>query len=195
MGPLSMQKRAHHIRWSQVPTTLNSRLLWSYLQSKTSLNKYDPDLSTMQRPSKEICTSSKVWMLCYWRSWVHNTTTKWTWAGTSKHFLKHDHTHKDPQHTLQYLCLLWFTPILFFGLIFSFLAITHPSHVIGPLTTLVFIITSFHPIPHTSMTHLCLHVCTSLRFHHIPPSSICFIITPELSESQVYKPSTCYVLP
>ena len=39
MGPLSMQTRAHHIRWSQVPTTLNFRLPQSYLWSKTSLNR------------------------------------------------------------------------------------------------------------------------------------------------------------
>ena len=52
-------------------------------------------------------------------------------------------------------------PILFFRLIFSFLAITHPSHIISPLTTLVFIIASFHPLPRTSMTHSHLLVCTS----------------------------------
>ena len=86
-------------------------------------------------------------------------------------------------------------PYSFLGLLFSFFAITHPSHVIGPLTTLVFIIASFHLIPQTSITYSCLLVCTSSRFHCIPPYSICFIIVPELSESQVYKPSTCYLLP
>ena len=86
------------------------------------------------------------------------------------------------------------TPILFFSrTYFSFLAITHPSHVIGPLTTLVFIIASFHPLLRTSLTHPCLLICTSSRFHCILPCSFCFVIIPELSESQVYKPSTHYV--
>ena len=75
-----------------------------------------------------------------------------------------------------------------------FSVITHPFHIISPLTTFVFIITSFHPILQTSMTHSHLLIWTSSRFHHIPPCSICFVILLELSESQVYKPSTCYVL-
>ena len=94
------------------------------------------------------------------------------------------------------LFVLQFTPILFFSrTYFSFLAITHPSHVIGPLTPLAFVIASFHPPPRTSLIHSCLLVCTSSRFHRIPPCSICFVIVPELSESRVYKPSTRYVFP
>ena len=50
--------------------------------------------------------------------------------------------HKD--WTICYDSPLFFS---FLGLIFSFLAITHPSHVIGPLTTLVFVIASFHLFP------------------------------------------------
>ena len=84
---------------------------------------------------------------------------------------------------------------LFSRTYFSFSAITHPSHVIGPLTPLVFVIASFHPFPRTSLTHSCLLICTSSRFHRIPPCSICFVIVPELSESQVYKPSTRYIFP
>ena len=88
---------------------------------------------------------------------------------------------------------------LFFSFLFrlTFLssAITHPSHVIGPLTTLVFIIASFHPVLWTSMTQSTLLICTSSRFHHIPPYSICSFFVLELSKSQVYKPSTCYELP
>ena len=69
------------------------------------------------------------------------------------------------------------SPLFFsFGLIFSFLAITHPSHVIGPLTTLVFVIASFHLLHRTSLTHSRLLVCTSSRFHCIPPCSFCFVI-------------------
>ena len=92
--------------------------------------------------------------------------------------------------------VLRFTPILFFSrTYFSFPAITHPSHVIGPLTPLVFVIAPFHPLPRTSMTHFCLLVRTSSRFHRIPPCSFCFVIVLELSESQVYKPSTRYLYP
>ena len=45
---------------------------------------------------------------------------------------------------------------------FLFLAITHPSHIIGLSASLVFIIASFHLLPWTSMTHSCLLICTSL---------------------------------
>ena len=58
-----------------------------------------------------------------------------------------------------------------FGLIFSFLTITHPSHIISLLTTLVFIIASFHPPLQTSMTHLCLLTILlydSIAFYHVP---------------------------
>ena len=59
--------------------------------------------------------------------------------------------------------LCYDSPLFFsFGLIFSFLAITHPFHIIDLLTTLAFVIASFHPLPRTSMTHSCLPVCTSL---------------------------------
>ena len=59
--------------------------------------------------------------------------------------------------------MLHFAPILLFlGLIFSFLMITHPPHVISLLTTLVFVIASFHPLLWTSMTHSCLLVYTFL---------------------------------
>ena len=54
---------------------------------------------------------------------------------------------------------------------FLFLAITHPPHVIGLLTTLVFIIASFHPFLRTSITHLCLLIVLlrdSITFHHVP---------------------------
>ena len=85
------------------------------------------------------------------------------------------------------LKLLHFAPILLFlGLIFSFLAITHPFHVIGPLTTLAFIIASFHLLPQTSMSHSCLLIHTSSRFHHIPLCSICFIIIPDFPTFLVY---------
>ena len=66
-----------------------------------------------------------------------------------------------------YDSLLFFS----FGLLFSFLAITHPSHIIGPLTTLIFVIASFYLILRTSMTHLCLLtvlLCDSIAFHHVP---------------------------
>ena len=85
--------------------------------------------------------------------------------------------------------------LLFLGLILSFLAITCPSHVIGPLSPLVFIIASFHPLPQTSITHSHLLICTSSWFHHIPSCSICFVIVPDDSESLVYKPSTRYISP
>ena len=42
-----------------------------------------------------------------------------------------------------------------------FYMITHPFHVTGLLTTLVFIIASFHLLPRTSMIHLHLLICTS----------------------------------
>ena len=58
-----MQTRAHHIRWSQVPTTLNSRLPWSYLQSKTGLNT----MSTRSIESSKSCYLVK--------SWQPNTST------------------------------------------------------------------------------------------------------------------------
>ena len=59
--------------------------------------------------------------------------------------------------------LLRFTLFLFLSWTYLFFfMITHPSHVIGPLTTLVFVIISFHPIPQTSMTNFCLLICTSL---------------------------------
>ena len=35
---ISVKTMVHHIWWSQVPSLLNSGLLWSYLWSKTSLN-------------------------------------------------------------------------------------------------------------------------------------------------------------
>ena len=92
--------------------------------------------------------------------------------------------------------MLHFTPILLFlRLIFSFLTITHPSHVISLLTLLAFIIASFHLLPRTSMTHSCLLVCTSLQFHCIPPCSICFVITLDFLKSLIYKPLTCYIFP
>ena len=64
-----------------------------------------------------------------------------------------------------------------FGLIFSFLMITHPSHVISLLTTLVFIITSFHLLLWTSMTLLCLLTVllhNSITFHRVPIASSLF---------------------
>ena len=76
-----------------------------------------------------------------------------------------------------------------------FSVITHPLHIIGPLTPLVFIITSFHLLLWTSLTHSWLLICTSLWFHHIPPSSICFVIILDLFKSHVYKPLTCYMSP
>ena len=54
---------------------------------------------------------------------------------------------------------------------FLFLMITHPPHIIGPLTTLVFVIASFHPHPRTSMTLLRLLIVllyNSIAFHHVP---------------------------
>ena len=88
------------------------------------------------------------------------------------------------------------SPLFFsFGLVFSFLAITHPSHVIGPLTTLVFIIASFHPLLQTSMTYICLLVVLlrdSIAFHCIPFALSLFWNFPE---SQVYKPLTRYIFP
>ena len=103
-----------------------------------------------------------------------------------------------PSHSIKFLllCCCYDSPLFFsFGPIFSFLVITHPSHVISPLTTLVFVIASFHLLPRTSLTHLRLLVCTSSRFHRIPLCSFGFVIIPELSKSQVYKPSTRYLLP
>ena len=89
--------------------------------------------------------------------------------------------------------VLHFSPILLFlRPVFSFLMITHPLHIIGLLTPLVFIITPFHLLPQTSLTHSWLLICTSLQFHCIPPCSICFTIIPDFSESQIYKPSTHY---
>ena len=110
------------------------------------------------------------------------------------------HYQWGPENIFAYLCqvsVLWqaYGSCYDSPLFFSFLMITHPFHVIGPLTTLVFIIASFHPFPQTSLTHSCLLICTSLQFHHIPPCFFCFVIVLELSESQVYKPSTCYLLP
>ena len=69
------------------------------------------------------------------------------------------------------------------GLIFSFLAITHPSHVIGLLTTLVFVITSFHLLFQTSMTHLCLLTVLlhdSITFYHVPIALSLFQTFPSL---------------
>ena len=54
---------------------------------------------------------------------------------------------------------------------FLCLTITHPPHVIGPLTTLVFVIASFHPRLWTSMTPLRLLIellRNSIAFHHVP---------------------------
>ena len=92
--------------------------------------------------------------------------------------------------------VLCFTPILFFlGLISSFLAITHPLHIISPLTPLVFIIASFHLLLQTPLTHSHLLICTSSQFHCIPSVSICLVIVPDYPKSQVYKPSTCLMSP
>ena len=67
------------------------------------------------------------------------------------------------------------SPLFFsFGLLLSFLAITHPSHVISPLTTLVFIIASFYSILQTSLTQPCLLLCASLQFHCLPFVSLLF---------------------
>ena len=82
-----------------------------------------------------------------------------------------------------------FLDLLFFSRDYS------STHFIGPLTTLVFVIASFHPLHRTSLTHFRLLLCTSSRFHRIPPCSFCFVVVPELSESQVYKPSTRYIFP
>ena len=98
-------------------------------------------------------------------------------------------------HTTLLYCVTICPYSLFLGLIFSFLAITLPSHIISLLTTLVFIIASFHPSPWTVMTHSCLLVCTSLRFHCILPCCICFVIAPDFPESLVYKPSILYIFP
>ena len=67
--------------------------------------------------------------------------------------------------------MLRFAPILFFWTYLSFLVITHPPHVISPLTTLVFVIASFHPLPRTSLTHsrlLIVLLRNSIAFHHVP---------------------------
>ena len=94
------------------------------------------------------------------------------------------------------LPLIYFAPILFsLRLIFSFLMITHPFHVISLLTLLVFIIASFHPLLWTSLTHSCSLIYASSRFHCIPSDSICFFITPDFSKSPVHKPLTHYILP
>ena len=109
-------------------------------------------------------------------SWAESLPTRWT------------------NRELERVCYDLLLSFLFSDLSF-FLVITHPSHVIGPLTTLVFVIASFHPFLWTSLTHSHLLVCTSSRFHRIPPCSFRLVIVPELSESQVYKPSTRYAFP
>ena len=81
--------------------------------------------------------------------------------------------------------ICYVSPLSFSLLDLSFLslAITLPFHIIGLLTPLAFIIASFHPLLWTSLTHPCLLLCTSSQFHHIPSSSICFVIVPGISES------------
>ena len=77
--------------------------------------------------------------------------------------IKHLQILRYPHHYLRHSrgVMLQFTLFFsFLGLIIPLLMITHPSHIIGPMTTLVFIIASFHPLPQTSMTHLCLLICT-----------------------------------
>ena len=76
------------------------------------------------------------------------------------------------------------SPLFFsFGLVFSFLTITHPPHDFGLLTTLVFIIASFHPLLWTSMTHLCLLTVLlhdSIAFYHVPIALSLFQTFPSL---------------
>ena len=80
------------------------------------------------------------------------------------------------------LCVHCYDSPLFFSsrLIISFLVITLSFHVIGLLTHLLFVISSFYPLHQTSLYHSHLLICTSLWFHHIPLAFIllCYYFRP-----------------
>ena len=84
---------------------------------------------------------------------------------------------------------------LFFRLIISFSCnySSLPCH--QPADSLVFVITSFHLLLWTSLCHSHLHICTSSQFYCIPSVSICFVIVPDFSMSQVYKPLIHFMSP
>ena len=133
------------------------------------------------------------WLLCEDMTWQASSWTARASSQAVMRDLRWDSTAKIEELEIREGKTVMFCPYPFLFLDLSFLFRDYssfPRHRPADYTCL-----RNRFLPSTSLdfydSSLFTH-CTSSQFHCIPPCFFCFVIFLELSESLVYKPSTCH---